>query len=116
MTAGYRTVLQQAPLFAKLTDADLDRVAKLVRRRAFRKDEVIFRQEDPPGAVYLITSGRVKVFVVSPGGKESVLAYLSPPDSVGELGALSNLPRSVDAVAIEPTETLFFLREDFHEL
>ena len=113
MTTDNRVALHEAALFANLDRAGLERVAALARRRAFRRDEVVFRQEDPPGPVYVITSGRVKIAVVSREGKESVLAYLSPSDSLGELGALSNLPRSVDAVAVEPTETLYFLRDDF---
>ncbi len=116
MTADNQSALRQAALFGGLGAQDLDRVTGLARRRAFRRDEAIFRQEDPPGPVYVITSGRVKVVVVSREGKESVLAYLSPADSLGELGALSNLHRSVDAVAVEPTETLYFLRDDFVEL
>ncbi len=105
--------LKRSPLFAGLARPDLERITKLARSRVFTEGDVLFRRDDPPGPVYVIKTGRIKIEVSSLDGKETLLAYLSPGDCFGEMGALDELARSADAVAIERTETLYFGKEDF---
>jgi CRP-like cAMP-binding protein len=66
------------------------------------KGETIFSQGDRAEAIYFVQSGRVKVSVVSSGGKEAVLAMLGPHAFFGE-GALVGQPiRLGSATALEP--------------
>ena len=113
---GPEQALQKTALFAPLGSDDLQKVTKCALHRTFRENELIFHEDDPPGPVYVIQSGRVKIGVTSSEGKETLLAYLSPGDCFGELSALDGLPRSADAIAVEPTGTLYFHREDFVSL
>jgi CRP/FNR family transcriptional regulator, cyclic AMP receptor protein len=105
--------LQKTALFAPLGSEDLQKVSKCAQHRVFRENELIFHRDDPPGPVFVIQTGRVKIGVTSPEGKETLLAYLSPGDCFGEMSALDGLPRSADAIAVEATGTLYFRREDF---
>lgn len=118
MTAAFtlEDALKKTALFAPLGTDDLQRVAKYALNRVFREGELIFHREDPPGPVFVIQSGRVKIGVTSSEGKETLLAYLSPGDCFGEMSALDGLPRSADAIAVEQTETLYFHKEDFVQL
>ncbi len=118
MTAPPRSeeALAKTALFATLGPVELQRVATYAQRRVFREGAIICHRDDPPGPVFVIQSGRVKIGVTSPDGKETSLAYLSPGDCFGEMSALDGLPRSADAVAVEQTATLFFQRDDFVEL
>jgi CRP/FNR family transcriptional regulator, cyclic AMP receptor protein len=50
----------------------------------YRKDEVVFQQGDPADAVFYIQKGKVKLVVLSPQGKEAVVAILSANDFFGE--------------------------------
>ena len=50
----------------------------------FPPNAVIYRQGDPAGAVMYLQKGRVKLSVVSGGGKEAVLGVLGRGDFFGE--------------------------------
>jgi CRP-like cAMP-binding protein len=49
-----------------------------------RKGQVIFKQGDPAETVFYIQKGKVKLAVVSPHGKEAVVAILGVGDFLGE--------------------------------
>jgi CRP/FNR family cyclic AMP-dependent transcriptional regulator len=50
----------------------------------FQKNDTIFCQGDQAEAIYFIQTGKVKIAVVSPAGKEAVLAILGPEGFLGE--------------------------------
>jgi CRP/FNR family cyclic AMP-dependent transcriptional regulator len=106
-------VLGQIPLFAELATEELDGLGACLRRRRYRKGEVVFLQGDPGTSLYIIETGRVRIALSSPEGKEVVLALLGPADFFGDLALLDGEPRSADAVAHEPSELLLLLRDDF---
>src|SRR4029434_3688083 len=66
----------------------------------------IFSQGDRSDAIYFVHTGRVKVSVVSAGGKEAVLAMLGPHHFFGEGALVGQSLRVSTATAVEPA-TLF---------
>ena len=86
-----------------------DAIPKLVSRRNvlnFRKNEVIFSQGDPADAVFYLQTGRVKIAVVSPSGKEATLSMFGAKELVG-LGCLSVEKRRLGtATALEQSELI----------
>ena len=50
----------------------------------FRADDAVFSQGDSAEAIYFIQTGKVKIVVVSPTGKEAVLTMLGPHGFFGE--------------------------------
>jgi CRP-like cAMP-binding protein len=60
----------------------------------YGKGQIVFAQGDPADAVFYIREGRVKISVVSPQGKEAVVAFLKAGDFVGE-GCLTGRPRRI---------------------
>lgn len=50
----------------------------------YRKNERVYRQGDPANSVFYIQTGKAKVTVVSPQGKEAVVAILGRGDFFGE--------------------------------
>ena len=92
------TVSYVAVLLEKISDGK-----RLVQ---FSKDEMIFSQGDRADAIYFVESGRIKISVVSPAGKEGVLALLGPSSFFGEGSLVGQTLRSSSATVIEPV-TLF---------
>jgi CRP-like cAMP-binding protein len=76
------------------------------RSRRYRARQVLFREGEPGDAVLAIRSGRVKVSVVTPGGREIVIALKEPGELVGELAAIDGRPRSATASALDEVEAL----------
>src|SRR5262249_46682577 len=106
-------VLAQVGLFADLTTAELIGLAALMRPRPYARDEVIFLRGDPGTAFYVIASGRVKIVLTSPDGKELILRRLGPGAAFGELALLDDEPRSADAIPTEQSLLLVLQRDAF---
>lgn len=105
-------MLGAVPLFAAVGPEDLRALAGRLRRRTFRRGEVIVHRGDPPGGMHIIKSGRIKITLPSEEGDETVLAMLGADACFGEIAALDGGPRSATVTAIEPTETMVLPRED----
>jgi CRP/FNR family cyclic AMP-dependent transcriptional regulator len=108
--------LRQCALFEGVSPEALREVARTLRRRKFRRNEVIFHQGDPGDALHVVTSGSVKVLLPSAEGEEAIIATLRPGDFFGELSLLDSAPRSATVVALEPSETMALPRTAFREL
>jgi CRP/FNR family transcriptional regulator, cyclic AMP receptor protein len=70
------------------------------------KGEMVFSQGDNADAIYFVESGRIKVSVVSSGGKEGVLGLLGPHSFFGEGSLVGQMTRLHTAMVVEPA-TLF---------
>jgi CRP-like cAMP-binding protein len=108
--------LRRCALFEGCDAATLEGVARQLRRRRFRRNEVIFHQGDPGDALHVVASGAIKIVLPSAEGDEAIIATLRPGDFFGELAILDGAPRSATAVALETCETLALPRVTFHEL
>jgi CRP/FNR family cyclic AMP-dependent transcriptional regulator len=108
-------LLAQVGLFADLSTAELVALAALMRPRPYAKDEVIYLKGDPGTAFYVIASGRCKIALTSPDGKELTLRRYGPGDFHGELALLDDEPRSADAIATEPSVLLVLQRDAFRQ-
>ncbi|MBI4492781.1 MAG: Crp/Fnr family transcriptional regulator [Chloroflexi bacterium] len=91
-------------------------VAELLRRSRLRRaavGEILFHQGDPPGSVFIVRSGSIKLSLLSEDGQETVLALAQASDVVGEMSALDGQPRSATAVVVEAGEVGVLPRDDF---
>jgi CRP/FNR family cyclic AMP-dependent transcriptional regulator len=108
--------LRTSVLFERAHEASLADVARHLRRRRFRRGEVIFHQGDPGDALHLVSSGAVKIVLPSAEGDEAIIATLGSGDFFGELALLDGAPRSATAVAQEACETWTLSRDLFQDL
>ena len=108
--------LGHCPLFAHADETVLRSVAAGLRRRRFRRNEVIFHQGDPGDSLHIVGTGAVKILLPSAEGDEAIIATLREGDFFGELSLLDGAPRSATAAALEPSETLVLPRTAFLQL
>lgn len=108
--------LARCPLFEHASEDILQSLASRLRRRRFRRGEVIFHQGDPGDSLQIVASGTVKIVLPSTEGDEAIIASLRPGDFFGELALLDGSPRSATATALEPAETLVLPRSVFVDL
>ena len=108
-------LLGRVGLFSDLSTAELVGLAALMRPRPYAKDEVIYLRGDAGTAFYVIASGKVKIALTSPDGKELILRRLGPGGFHGELALLDDEPRSADAIATEPSVLLVLQRAAFRQ-
>jgi CRP/FNR family cyclic AMP-dependent transcriptional regulator len=98
--------LRSLPLFADLGPRELEALAGMVTYRQVPKGGFIVTQNDRGGCMYLLVSGRVKVSLASPDGKELALNYLEAPAHFGEMSLVDAEPRSADVIAVTDVEIL----------
>ena len=108
--------LRRCALFAHVDADALRALAGQMRRRRFRRNEVIFHQGDIGDSLQVVVSGGVKIVLPSHEGDEAIIASLKPGDFFGELALLDGAPRSTTATSLEPTETLALPRDQFQRL
>jgi CRP/FNR family cyclic AMP-dependent transcriptional regulator len=70
--------------------------------RSMARNTVFIQEGETGDSLYVILSGRVKVFVADADGREMVLDFHGPGDYVGEM-SLDGRPRSASVMAVEPT-------------
>jgi len=105
--------LKSVSLFSQLNDNDLTTLAREFHRREYRSGEIIFRQGDNSRRLYVIASGKVRIFKISPAGNETSINIFSARDVVGEFATIDNQPRSATAKAIGRCITLEIMSDTF---
>ncbi len=105
--------LKTMPLFDGLSESELSVVAEALRWRRYKRGEAIYRQEDPPGSLYLVMSGLLKVCLETPTGRQFTTNWIKPGSFFGLISVLDDHARLSDAISIETSEMFVWPREDF---
>ncbi len=82
--------------------------------RAFPKNTVLIAEGDVGDSLYIILSGRVKVYASNAAGREVVLNFHGAGEYVGEM-SLDGEPRSASVLTIEPTTCAIVNRAQFRD-
>ncbi|QVL48133.1 MAG: Crp/Fnr family transcriptional regulator [Thiocapsa sp.] len=106
--------LKTAPLLAGLSQSQLERVSRHATRVVLGAEQLLFSQGDPAERFYLVLTGRIQLFRLSPGGAEKVIELVSPGQTFAEALMFLNAPRyPVCAGALAPSELLSLDARDF---
>lgn len=106
-------LLRNVPLLSVLSDGDLALLTRVVTRKSYARGSQILVAGDPTDSLYILISGRIKVFMSDLDGREVILAILGPNEFVGEMGLIDNSPRSANVVALEACEVVCISKSDF---
>ena len=105
--------LAQTQLWHGLSSNCIDLVAKIAVPQTYGKGRLIFSEGEAGRGFFIIRSGRVKVFKVSPEGKEQILRVFGAGEHFAEVAALDGQCFPASAAALESTTVLFFPRAAF---
>jgi CRP-like cAMP-binding protein len=105
--------LKQLGLFAALGEKELAVLSQDFSSRGYGKGQVIFQQGDPGTELFVVKSGRVRIFQVAPSGNETLINIFSTGDILGEFAAIDEQPRSATAQALTACALLKISRENF---
>jgi CRP/FNR family cyclic AMP-dependent transcriptional regulator len=86
------------------------------RRCSYGRNVTLFHEGDEAGPVVVLLRGRVKLTMLSEGGREAIVAVRGPGDLLGELAAIDRGPRSTTVTTLEPVEVLLVARSAFSAL
>lgn len=109
-------MLKNIPLFATLTDKELEDISRVAIRKTFPKNTVLFTEGDTTDSLYVICSGKVKVTINDSEGNEIILSMLGQGEYFGEMALIDGEPRSACVMTKEPTELMILSKKDFMEI
>jgi CRP-like cAMP-binding protein len=107
--------LKRVPLFSDLSEVELARFTDVVREREYPKNSVILFEDDPGDALYIVSSGQVKVVLIGEDGREVILSVLGDGDFFGEMSLIDDEPRSAHVIAMKDSSLLVLRRDDFQQ-
>lgn len=92
--------VELVPIFQNLSPEEKEEVAAITSEKIFQRGELIYGAGDKHDRLFIIHEGAVKIFRLSPSGKEQVIRVVEPGDFVGELSLFSHLPNTDYAMAL----------------
>jgi len=109
-------IISVTPLFSDLPESQLNEVCRIAVDRFFHRKETVFSEGDDGNGFFIVASGTVKVYKVSPDGKEQILHIFGPGEPVGEVPVFTGQPFPASAEALVKSHLLFFPRKAFVDL
>lgn len=109
-------VLRGCPFFAELDDERISRLAALATTRHLRRSEIALRQDDAAPAMFVVATGLVRVYKLSPQGKEHVLHLVGPLQTFAEVAVVGDFPSPAFAEAVEDSWCVVLPAEPFRQL
>jgi CRP/FNR family cyclic AMP-dependent transcriptional regulator len=92
--------LRTIPLFSSLDDRALSVLAADFSPIEYAKDDILFWQGDNGVDLYLLYQGKVRIYKISPSGRETSINIFSTGNIFGEFAAIDRQPRSATALAL----------------
>jgi CRP/FNR family transcriptional regulator, cyclic AMP receptor protein len=95
--------LKRIHYFSEIPEEALASLAANASNRTFPKNAIIINEGDETGPLFIILSGKVRVFLSTAAGKELTLGIQEDGSYFGELSLLDDSPRSASVITLEKT-------------
>ena len=105
--------LYKFPLFKELDEAQLYNLSERVQCRNFPRNAVVITEGEYSNSLYLIISGKVKVYVTDADGREVILNFQSSGEYFGEIALLDEQPRSASVKTVQASRLGMISKADF---
>lgn len=112
-TRDLELALTRSVLFSGVDPETISALAATATRRVWDSGAVIFQRGDSGTFMLALVSGRVRLSVSTPTGKELVLRHMGPGEVLGEFSLIDGEPRSADATAVEACSAVVLHRDQF---
>lgn len=108
-----RAVIKSCPLFAGSTETDLDELLAVCRSRQHERGDVLFSEGEEALGFYIVASGKVKIYKLSPEGKERILHIVQPGGTFAEAAIFGIGRYPAYAEPLEKSILIFFPKREF---
>ena len=106
-------LLKRSPLFAGLNEEELKEIIAIASLKQFEKREILFSDCEEANGFYIVLSGKVKLYKVSPEGKEQIVHVISAPDAFGEASLFLKESHPFYAETLNDCRLFFFPKREF---
>ena len=108
--------IRSVPLFAGLDDEQVGRIRAIARAVEAARRDVLFREGEPVEGLFVLLSGRVKIYKLSPDGKEHILHVVRPGQTFAEAAVFMPGGYPAYAEALQKSRALLLPKTPFLDL
>ena len=109
--------LRHNPIFSKLTELQLDTVYRFSQLHKLADGQLLFNQSDKVTAFYMVISGKIKLFRISPDGQEKIIEIVKPGEVFAEALMFTEQPDyPVSSAALSDTVVIAINAKKFREM
>ncbi|MFH1453756.1 MAG: Crp/Fnr family transcriptional regulator [Armatimonadota bacterium] len=106
-------ILKNSYFFNILTGPQLNQIAGISSLHSYKKGNIIFFDGDKSNGFYLLVKGKIRIYKLSPRGKEQTLNYISENEPFGEAALFMDKHFPANSQAEDNCEVLFIKKADF---
>jgi CRP/FNR family transcriptional regulator len=106
-------MLEHVTLFSGLDDAARQSLARLAVERRFPAGRTLFREGEPADGFYVVLDGKVKVYKLSPDGRQQILHAFGPGQAFAEAAMFAGESFPAFAETLSESRLAFFPRGEF---
>ncbi len=114
--AAAHVCARNVPIFASLAPEGLLEINSLIQSEEYAKGELLFHQGDTGTHLYIVRSGRVKLYNISGDGRQQILRILEQGEFFGELALFQDTHQYCFAEAMEFSQVCLLRQVDFQDL
>jgi CRP/FNR family transcriptional regulator, dissimilatory nitrate respiration regulator len=108
--------ISNIPLFHGLPQMQLNELSRIIVDQKYEQGKVLFSEGDDATGFFVLLSGRLKIFKLSPDGKEQILHFVEPGDPFAEVALFAGTHYPAHAEALKESRAIFFPRAAFEKL
>jgi CRP/FNR family transcriptional regulator len=116
MQPGIDDILRRSTIFRRLAADDRQRLAAVAQLRDYDKGQMLFAEGDAPDVLFIVVSGRVKIYKMTARGTDVILEIFGPGDPVGGAAVYEGRPYPASAMTLEPTTCVLVPRQAYFAL
>lgn len=109
-------LIKKLTFFSELQEQDLEKIAAISKERNYKKNMIIFMEDEPGEAFYYIKSGKVKVFRTYEDGREHIIHIFGEGDVFGEATLFNNINYPASASVYEDASIGIIRNSDLETL
>ena len=111
-----RRYLQQVEVFQDLSEAQIFEIERSIRLSNVGAGRILYQPDDKPETLYLLKTGHVQIYRISPDGKRFVISNIEPGMFFGEMALLGLAHRDSFAEAVSDSTLCVISRRDLEYL
>lgn len=103
------------PIFNHLENEQMQEIMGVIKGGSYKKGEIIYRDGDKSDSLYIVNTGKIRIYRLSESGKEQLVRILTPGDFTGELALFHESIHKSYAEAMKDTSVCMITRSDLQE-
>lgn len=108
--------LKKIPIFRECTEDELRYLSRDLEERECRKGDLVYKEREVPGLLYIVQKGSVEITKSTTGGHNQTIAVLQAGQFFGELSFFGKRRHAARAVALTDTRLVLLSRFIYDEL